>query len=75
MPSYAGFSVRKVKTPSLSPASTRRQPVVLQKCSKSFDRAGVGGEDAQHAARRHVLHRLARLQHGQRAFEPLGVER
>src|SRR5690242_20847878 len=37
-------------------------------------RAGIGGEDAEHAAIRHVAHRLARLQDRQRAFEPRGVE-
>src|SRR5581483_5456608 len=39
-----------------------------------LDRAGIGGDDAEHAARGHVAHRLARLQHGKRAFEPARVE-
>src|SRR5690348_6652208 len=36
--------------------------------------AWIGGDDTEHAARRHVAHRLARLQDRQRAFEALGVK-
>src|SRR6185437_747393 len=38
------------------------------------DRAGIGGEHAQHSAGSQRFHCLARLEHGQRAFQPLGVE-